>query len=165
MDKITVKRNTCGDTRVSDGIPTIAEFEYSNRLHQEDVKKLVKAFTDAVNAQARNHDWTKTEEPYKSMFYRDFCDTMNGHLKFEDGEWAHIHYDKLERHHLLRHVPDDVNLIDVIEMLCDCVCAGMARSNDCYEVTIPEDVLVKASANTYKLLKEHVEVVETKSAD
>lgn len=163
MDDVKIKANTNGDTRVASGIPTIQDFNEANRSHQEDVKALAEAFARAIVKQTKNHDWTKTSEPYKSMFYRDFCDTMNGHIKFEDGKWAKIHYDELERHHLLRHVPDDVNLIDVIEMLCDCVCAGMARSNDVYNVTIPEDVLAKATANTLDMLKEHV-IVE-KNAD
>ena len=163
MNDVKIKANTNGDTRVASGIPTIKDFHEANRSHQRDVKELAKAFASAIVEQTEKHDWTKTSEPYKSMFYRDFCDTMNGHIKFEDGEWAKIHYDELERHHLLRHVPDDVNLIDVIEMLCDCVCAGMARSNDVYNVTIPEDVLAKATANTFDMLKEHV-IVE-KNAD
>lgn len=158
MRTVTIKHNTDGDTRVAKEIPTINRFNEANIMHQRDVRELGKAFTDAIFYRLDNHDWTKTEEPYKSMFYRDFCDTMNGYIKFEDGEWAHIHYDKFERHHLLRHVPEDVNLIDVIEMICDCVCAGMARSNDVYDVTIPEDVLAKAVKNTFKLLKEHVYV-------
>ena len=163
MDDVKIKANTNGDTRVASGIPTIKDFHEANESHQRDVHELAKAFARAIVRQTSNHDWTKTFEPYKSMFYRDFCDTMNGHIKFEDGEWAKIHYDELERHHLLRHVPDDVNLIDVIEMLCDCVCAGMARSNDVYNVTIPEDVLAKATANTFDMLKKHV-IVE-KSVD
>ena len=159
MSMVSIRANTNGDTRVADHVPTMKEFDSANRSHQRDVQALAHAFATAIIRQSQRHDWTKTTEPYKSMFYRDFCDTMNGYLgHFEDGEWAKLHYDELERHHLLRHVPEDVNLIDVIEMICDCVCAGMARSNNVYNVEIPKDVLVLAAANTFKILREHVTV-------
>lgn len=93
------------------------------------------------------------------MFYRDLCATLEGRLNFMDGEWAHLHYYEKERHHLKQHCPDDVNLFDVIEMLCDCVAAGMARSGDVYDVDIPAEVLTKAVANTVELLKDEIEVV------
>jgi hypothetical protein len=51
-----------------------------------------------------------------------------------------------------------VNLFDVIEMLCDCVSAGMARSGDVYDVDIPAEVLTKAVRNTVELMKEQIEV-------
>ena len=61
-----------------------------------------------------------------------------------------------ERHHLNEHCPDDVNLIDVIEMICDCVCAGMARSGSVYPVTISSEILQKAVENTVNMCIESV---------
>lgn len=81
-------------------------------------------------------------------------------MDFFDGEWSKIHYEVLERHHLKRHCPDDVNMLDVIEMICDCVAAGMARSGEVYDVDIPAEVLTKAVKNTVDLLKREIEVVE-----
>lgn len=77
-----------------------------------------------------------------------------------DGEWAKLHYEELERHHLRRYCPEDVTLIDVIEMLCDCVAAGMARSGEVYDVDISADVLLKATKNTVEMLKNSVTVVD-----
>ena len=93
------------------------------------------------------------------MFYRDMCNTIEGRMKFEDGEWSKFHY-ATERHHLLRNVPDDVNLIDVIEMIADCVCAGMARSGEVRPLEIDESILMKAIDNTVKLMAESVELLE-----
>ena len=64
-----------------------------------------------------------------------------------------------ERHHLNDRVPDDVNLLDVLEMVIDCTCAGLSRSGDVYPITIPQDVLEKAIENTKNLIIENSEVI------
>lgn len=157
---ITTKKHTEGDTRVAEGVPTIEDFNSANHDHVEDVKNLAELFSMKLKDQVRNHDWTKLKEPYRSMFYRDLCDTIEKKMDFFDGEWSKLHYEVLERHHLKRHCPDDVNLLDVIEMICDCVAAGMARSGDVYDIDIPAEVLTKAVKNTVDLLKSEVNVVE-----
>lgn len=158
MRKVTIQRNKNGDSRVADHVPTVAEFDESNRLHAKDVRELMYAFSYDIQTRAIEHDWTKLKEPYRSMFYRDMCNTICGRIDFFNGEWSKLHYDELERHHLNRHHPEDVNLIDVIEMLCDCVAAGMARSGNVYDVTISDTVLQKAVQNTVELLKECVTI-------
>ena len=157
---IKVIRHTEGDTRVAKEIPTFTDFRVANEDHVGDVRKLATFFADELKDQVRNHDWTKLEEPYRSLFYRDMCAVIEGRMDFFDGEWSKLHYEKLERHHLSRHCPDDVNLFDVIEMLCDCVAAGMARSGDVYDVEISSDVLQKAIKNTVNLMKEQITIVD-----
>lgn len=160
-DKIKIEANTSGDSRVAKKVPTIDEFDHANKSHQDDVKRLCARFVELLTESVNNHDWTKTEEPYRSMFYMDLCNTINGKMEFMDGEWAKKHYTELERHHLSRHCPDDVNLFDVIEMLCDCVAAGMARNAEgFYLPELSSDVLSKAFKNTAELLKAHVEVID-----
>ncbi len=63
-----------------------------------------------------------------------------------------------ERHHLKKFVPDDVNIIDLLEMLIDCVCAGMARTGDVYPMELPNDLLQKVVANTVDYLKSIIKV-------
>lgn len=155
MDKIKIKRNTNGDSRVAKKTPTFYEFSDANILHVEDVKSMMKAIADMINDTGRNHDWTKAEEPYRSNFYRDLCNTIEGRIEFKDGQWNKDHY-ALERHHLLERCPDDVNLIDVLEMICDCVCAGMARSGEVRDLEISEDILLKAVRNTVEMCKEAI---------
>ncbi len=157
---IKVERHTEGDSRVSKEIPTFAAFNDANISHRCDVKNLAEYFAYELQKRVRQHDYTKVEEPYRSMFYRDLCAVLEGRMNFFDGEWSKLHYNVLERHHLNRHCPDDVNMFDVIEMLCDCVAAGMARSGEVYDVVISSDVLQKAVKNTVELLKEQIEVVE-----
>ena len=56
--------------------------------------------------------------------------------------------------------PDDVNLIDVLEMIADCVCAGMARSGEIRDLEINPDILNRAVHNTAKLIKDMIVVEE-----
>ena len=156
---IKINKHTEGDSRVAKELPTFRAFDIANDDHRQDVKNVIGWFATTLVQWTKEHDWTKRDEPYRSMFYRDLCATLEGRMNFMDGEWAHLHYYEKERHHLKRHCPDDVNLFDVIEMLCDCVAAGMARSGDVYDVDIPAEVLTKAVANTVELLKDQIEVV------
>ena len=156
MNKIKIGRNTNGDTRVATKTPSIKEFDASNCKHAQDVRDMMFAFADEIKNRAIRHDWSKLIEPHKSAFYRDLCNTIEGRMDFDDGEWCKFHYDN-ERHHLLRRCPDDVNLIDVIEMLCDCVCAGMARSGSVRDIEINTEILERAVRNTVKLLENAVE--------
>jgi len=157
---IKIKRHTEGDSRVAKEIPTISDFSLANHDHVEDVKNLARFFCDELIKRVQKHDWTKLREPYRSMFYRDMCAVMEGRMDFFDGEWSRLHYNELERHHLKKHCPDDVNIFDVIEMICDCVAAGLARSGNVYDLDIPSDVLQRAVANTVNLLIKEVEVVD-----
>lgn len=157
---LKIKRNTNGDTRVANHMPTINEFNASNESHRADVRNLMDRFCDILKDSAWNHDWTKVLEPYRSMFYRDMSSVIEHGMDFFDGEWSKLHYCELERHHLNRHCPDDVNLFDVIEMICDCVAAGMARSGEVYDLDISDDILTKAVKNTVKILKSQIEVIE-----
>lgn len=137
----------------------MAAFKKSNELHRADVERMMSEIARDINAQGGVHDWTKTTEPYASQFYRELCATIEGKMNFEEGEWYPMHCQK-ERHHLTKRCPEDVNLIDVIEMICDCVCAGMARSGDVYPIEIPNEILQAAVENTVQMCKDSVEVTE-----
>ena len=155
MNKVKIKINTNGDSRVAKSVPEFYKFVDSNNLHIGDVKDMMNALAEEIKLAGKNHDWTKAREPYRSNFYRDLCNTIEGRMKFEDGQWNKDHY-ALERHHLLMRCPEDVNLIDVLEMICDCVCAGMARSGEVRDLEISEDILLKAVKNTVEMCKEAV---------
>lgn len=66
----------------------------------------------------------------------------------------------MNRHHLLAEdgVPVDVNLIDVLDMITDCVMAGMGRTGEVYPLNIKPKVLMDAFQNTVELLKSQVVV-------
>lgn len=93
------------------------------------------------------------------MFYNDFIEAMAGEIDFVSGEWYQLHINT-ERHHLLSRCPEDVNLLDVIEMIVDCVCAGKTRSGEVRNLEISTEILEKALKNTVKLVDDMTYVVE-----
>ena len=151
MKTIKIKSNKLGDTRTATKVPTFYEFVDSNRLHVEDVSNMMSEIANVIKARGKEHDTTKRIDPYKSLFYRELCAKIEGKIdSFTDGEWYPMHC-QTERHHLNEYCPDDVNLIDVIEMICDCVCAGMARSGNVYPIELSPEILQKAIQNTIQI--------------
>jgi hypothetical protein len=160
MRKIKIKRNNLGDTRTATRVPTFYEFSDSNLGHVEDVSNMMSTLAQKLQEAGRNHDFTKRYEPERSLFYRELCAKIEGKIdSFVDGEWYPMHC-RTERHHLNEYCPEDVNLIDVLEMISDCVCAGMARSGNVYPIEIPSDILQKAVKNTVQMCIDAVEVTE-----
>ena len=155
-EKIHIEKCTDGDTRTAKFVPSISEFEIANRLHIHDVADLTGYLSYLIVKRGYEHDWTKVKDPYQTMFYRDMIKTIEEHQVFTDGEWYKAHVEN-ERHHLDSHVPDDVNLIDVLEMLCDNVAAGLARTGEVREFEIDSDVLQLAVKNTITLLENKCE--------
>lgn len=160
MNTVKMKKNTLGDTRTAERMPTKEEFRHSNWLHTDDVNALASEFATELKARCSNHDWTKVIEPYASMFYDLMKSTIEDGEDFMSGEWAHLHYEVLERHHLTNHCPDNVDLFDVLEMIFDIVSAGMTRSGSIYPIEISSEVLQKAVSNTVDYLVKNVEVEE-----
>lgn len=158
MKRIKIKRNTLGDTRTATRVPTFYEMVDSNRSHVEDVSEMMGRIAEMIQLAGFNHDLTKRNDPEKSLFYRELCATIEGKIdNFIDGEWYPMHC-KTERHHLNEYCPDDVNLIDVLEMVRDCVCAGLARSGSVRPVKIDADILKRAVDNTVNMLVEIADV-------
>ena len=75
---------------------------------------------------------------------------------FKDMGWFKKHL--TERHHFNDRCPEDVDLIDVLEMVIDCTVAGLARTGEVFPITISPDILQKAVDNTSKLIIDSVEV-------
>jgi len=76
MDKVKIKRNVLGDTRTATRVPTFYEMVASNRNHIDDVAKMMSEIALDIRSAGANHDKTKQEDPYKSMFYRELCATI-----------------------------------------------------------------------------------------
>lgn len=160
MEIVKMGRNCLGDTRTATHMPTREEFEEANWSHKDDVLNLAVAFATELRRRVGNHDWTKVQAPYDEMFYDLMKSTIEDGADFMDGEWARLHYDVLERHHLSRHCPNDVTLFDVLEMIFDCVSAGMTRSGSVYPIEISNEILQRAVSNTVDYLVKHIEVAE-----
>jgi hypothetical protein len=125
----------------------------SSRKHIRDVKAVCQYVNKLITRAADNHDHDKISD--NAGFYRDFVDG------FRDPVWGKNHV-LVNRHHLddPEGVPKDVNLVDVIEMIADCVVAGLARSGKVRVVKIAPEVLETAVANTVLMLAGMIEVVD-----
>lgn len=53
-----------------------------------------------------------------------------------------------------------MNLVDVLDMIVDCVMAGMGRTGTVYPLEIKPEVLMQAFQNTVELLKSNVLVLD-----
>jgi len=149
---IQIKKSQTADTRTCDFANTSKEtLLESSRQHIGDVRKAIFFMQDKLMEAAEVHDHDKISDI--DGFH---CDFVTG---FKQTTWWDNHR-KVNRHHLLQAdgVPADVNLIDVLDMICDCVMAGMARSGSVYPLNIEPDVLMRAFQNTFELLKANVEV-------
>lgn len=147
--KIIIHKNPNGDTRTAQKGITFEQFQEANDSHRDDMNKVISVLSLMLSENGLKHDWTKKSE--EKMFYGDFIETMAGSLDFVSGNWYQLHVNA-ERHHLLSRCPEDVNLLDVIEMIVDCVCAGKTRSGEVRELEISTDILEKALKNTVKLV-------------
>lgn len=152
---VTIKRNPNGDTRTAPKDVSFEQFQSANDMHRADVAAVMWELSKMVDTAGEFHDCTKKSQ--ERMFYRDFLSAMNDGADFIKGEWYLLHVNA-ERHHLLSHCPGDVNMIDVMEMLVDCVCAGMARSGEVRAPEINNDILNMAVSNTVELIKSMIVV-------
>lgn len=149
---IQIQQSKTADTRSCDFANTSKEtLLASSRQHISDVRLALDYFMAQVCAAGQRHDTDKITDI--DGFHADFV------TGFKQTGWWDRHR-KLNRHHLLQPdgVPEDVNLIDVLDMIADCVMAGMARTGSVYPLKIEPDVLMRAFQNTVDLLKAQVVV-------
>lgn len=152
---IEIIRNPNGDSRTAPKGIKFEQFREARDMHAGDVGAVMHELSRMMDRAGKNHDCTARSQ--ERMFYRDFVDAQEHGTDLAEGEWYQIHI-RAERHHLLSHCPDDVNLIDVIEMIADCVCAGLARSGEIRDMEISREILDKAVENTAGLIRSMVVV-------
>lgn len=145
----TADTRTCDVTKV-----TREQLLESSREHIGDVAKGLAFLASRLVTAAAAHDYDKLSDI--DWFYEDF---QTGFAK--TGWWQN--HRQIHRHHLNWEdgVPADVNLLDVLEYIVDCVMAGMARSGSVYELTASDELLRDAFRNTVELVKMQVEVAPT----
>lgn len=151
---ILVPKSPTADTRTCDAANVRKEtLLNSSQQHIMDVAAGLGFFANYLVLAAGRHDYDKLT--LIEWFHSDFV------TSFKERGWWDNHR-KIHRHHLDKPdgVPEDVNLLDVVEHIVDCVMAGMARSGSVYELKLPPELLEKAFQNTVKLLKENVQVKE-----
>ena len=151
---IKIKRSPTADTRTCDVTKVTSEqLLKSTKNHINDVQKGMSKIMWDIFYRSNDHDYTKITE--HDMFYKDFKNN------FKTQDWYKLHK-REERHHLQSPdgVREDVDLIDVVECVVDCVMAGLARSGELRPIQIPADVLLKAVENTANKLVKNIKVEE-----
>jgi len=155
---ITLYKTTkCDKNNLKDGeILSEKVVEQETLIHRKGVYDCGAFLARTIKNQFSAHDWTKGGF-YLPVFTRALSKAYDSEKVMQ--EWSKIHA-MTERHHLNTYAPDDVNLIDVLEMICDCVCAGKARTGSVYEVAISPKVLMKAFQNTVNYIIKNTVVTD-----
>lgn len=151
---IRISKSETADTRTCDFTKVTEETLYTSSIqHISDVRQALQFFRAKLGEASINHDTDKLSDI--GSFHADF---LTG---FKQTGWWDRHR-KLNRHHLNNDdgIPIDVNLIDVLDFIADCVMAGMARSGSVHQLNLTSELLEKAFQNTVELLKKQVVVNE-----
>lgn len=155
---IKIQQSATADTRTCDFANVSREtLRASSEQHIGDVRVALGFFAQLIHRQAAMHDVDKLTD--LDGFHADFI------TGFASSSWWERHR-SLNRHHLTNDdgIPADVNLIDVLDFIADCVMAGMARSGSVYALELPPDLLKRAFQNTVDLLKRNVVVEPSEPA-
>jgi len=145
---IIIKKSPTADSRCCDAKSVSKDtLLYSTRLHRRDISRAMRLLYEPLMMAAWRHDDHKlqTIDAFHAAFIGGFADET----------WWNEH--KKERHHLPDDL-DDVNLMDILEHIADCVTAGMARTGSVLPLTISNEMLQKAFQNTVDLLIKNIEV-------
>ena len=119
---IKIRKSETADTRTCEYANVSKDtLLASSRQHIDDVGQALAFFSALLTRQAVRHDTDKLTDI--DGFHADFL------TRFKQQEWWTRHR-QLNRHHLTQAdgIPADVNLVDVLDFIADCVMAGMARS-------------------------------------
>ena len=152
MSKIKLIKDPHGDSRHAPKDTTFAQFHQANINHVVDVQNVMVALAEKLEEQAEAHDYTKfsNEEDFWNDFWSD---------DFVNGKWYQMHVHK-EKHHPLSYCHDDITLLDIVEMVVDCVCAGKARAGEIRPLEVNDEILRLALQNTVKMIDNMTEVVD-----
>lgn len=106
----------------------INECRWETQQHIEKVRKYIRFFTDRLTTRGVEHDKSKLEEPEIDL-YAEYTDKLKN-VEYGSDEYKQCleglgpaleHHYAVNRHHPQFHKAgiNDMNLIDILEMLCD----------------------------------------------
>lgn len=150
---IKIPKSKTADTRSCDFANVSKETLTASSLqHIDDVGAALAFFSGLLTRKAATHDFDKLTEI--DWFHREF---VGG---FKETTWWDNHR-RIHRHHLAQEdgIPDNVNLLDVLEYIADCVMAGKARTGEVFPLVFTPELLERAFTNTVELLSQNVEVI------
>ena len=149
---IKIKKSPTADTRTCDWCKVSEQqLVKSTEMHIDDVAQGMNYFIEKMKDSIELHDHDKLSEI--KWFHHDFK------TGFKEQSWWNNHK-RVNRHHIQDEdgIPDDINLVDVLEHIVDCVMACKARGGEFKDIELPNDLLQKAVKNTTQELLNNVEV-------
>lgn len=160
---IKIKETKNADTRSAKKLEALTReiLSAETKYHREAVRSVLRHCSIILSNRMAEHDLTKfdIDEMNKLTISEDFYNAIKSGKQgkdFYELDWWKRHV-KEERHHELDN-RGDVNLVDVIEMVVDCVCAGLARTGTIFPIKLKPETLQRAVDNTVELLKKEIEV-------
>ncbi|MBO7715156.1 MAG: hypothetical protein J6S85_16425, partial [Methanobrevibacter sp.] len=88
---------------------------------------------------------------YEQEFFDNFKDTLLNGKDFVSNTWYQKHIE-MEKHHPFSKCHKDITLLDIIETIVDCVCAGKSRSGEVRPLEFNEEIVKLAITNTIKMI-------------
>lgn len=125
----------------------------STNMHQKDVKSMLYLLARKMMQIGDAHDWSKDDR--QLQYYNDYIKSKKTGKDMHKMDWYKYHFDH-ERHHLEDDIPENVNLLDVIEFIADACCDGIAEDGKPESMEISDKVLRTAFLNTIKLVKDNI---------
>lgn len=154
MNKITIEKTQGADTRSAKEVVTKETLLSESHLHKSHVRKMMAVLAQELITRGENHDHTKTEAI--DLFHDNFVKAFNKEMEFKQHAWWKLHL--TEKHHINDYMHADTDLLDLLEMLVDCVCAGMARTGNIFPIEMDNDRFQQMLKNTVDKIKNCIEV-------
>ena len=161
MKKIQIEKTTGADTRSAKGTVSKETLLSESHLHRAHVRKLMGSVADELIEKGERHDYTKIT--LIDMFHDNFVQALSKRIEFKQHAWWREHLK--ERHHINDYMHPDTDLLDLIEMLANCVCAGRARTGEVWPIKIPDPKLHAMIQNTINKFMAAVEVRDERAGD
>lgn len=151
---VEIDKSPNADSRTADkGKVSFEDFSKATDMHREDVKNVIYELARRLREIGDKHDWTKKEQ--EDEYYDSYVTSKKNGTDFHNSDWYKNHV-KEERHHIKYHVAPDINLLDILEVVCDHCCDELVEKGRVGKMDIDEDVLMKAFNNTVELVKSFI---------
>lgn len=152
---ITIKPIISEDASNATKTMTEQEVRANAQQHIKNIQQGMRFFIEMLQVALTKHDQTKMD--HFNEYYKDFQAKQKGDTTpFEMMNWfSSIHL--VERHHSAN-PPEDINLIDVLDQICDKVIDGMGKQGKPEDDVYDSTTLKKAYDNTVELLRKNVKV-------